>query len=127
MDAAFALAGYPAAAVLQTRATQELAFIHVEPGVILQFVADNPYYYQVDIPAEVYDTATGSSVLAIANILIVRGSESAELVFTAVESIYGHLAELQKTNAIARQINASQSVNLPIPLHPGAARFFAAQ
>ena len=127
VDAAFALAGFPAAAVLQTRATQELAFIRVEPQVISQFVAENPYYYQVDIPAEVYDTATGSAVLAIANILIVRGSESADLVFTAVESIYGHLAELRETNAIARQIDAAQSVNLPIPLHPGAARFFAAR
>ncbi len=127
VDAAFALAGFPTAAVLQTRATQRLTFIHVEPQVISQFVADNPYYYQVDIPAEVYDTDAGSAVLAIANVLIVRGSESADLVFTAVESIYGNLAELQATNAIAQQIDAGQSVNLPIPLHPGAARYFASQ
>ncbi|MYJ94991.1 MAG: TAXI family TRAP transporter solute-binding subunit [Proteobacteria bacterium] len=127
VDAAFALAGYPAAAVMQTRATQELAFIHVEDSVIEQFVADNPYYYPVDIPAGVYDTESGSTVLAIANVLIVRGSESDEAVYEVVESIYANLAELSATNAIAGQIDASRSVELPLPLHPGAARYFAGQ
>ncbi len=125
VDAAFALAGYPAAAVLQTRATRDLTFIEVDSDVMEQFLADNPYYYQVDIPAEVYDTETGSTLLAVANILIVRGSEAEDAVYTVVESIYANLAALQATNAIARQIDPSQSVNLPIPLHPGAARYFS--
>ena len=125
VDAAFALAGYPAAAVLQTRATRDLTFIDVDSDVMEQFLADNPYYYQVDIPAEVYDTEAGSTLLAVANILIVRGSEAEDAVYTVVESIYANLAALQATNAIARQIDPSQSVNLPIPLHPGAARYFS--
>ncbi len=127
VDAAFALAGYPAAAVMQTRATQELAFIHVDDAVIRQFVADNPYYYPVDLPPTVYDTQTGSTVLAIANVLIVRGSEPEDTVYEVVESIYGNLAELRETNAIAGQIDAARSVELPLPLHPGAARYFAEQ
>ena len=125
VDAAFALAGYPAAAVLQTRATRDLTFIDVDSDVMEQFLADNPYYYQVDIAAEVYDTEAGSTLLAVANILIVRGSEAEDAVYTVVESIYANLAALQATNAIARQIDPSQSVNLPIPLHPGAARYFS--
>lgn len=127
VDAAFALAGYPAAAVMQTRATRELAFIHLEEPVIEQFVADNPYYYPVNIPPGVYDTESGSTVLAIANVLIVRGSESADTVHEVVASIYGNLAELSESNAIAGQIDAARSVDLPLPLHPGAARFFAGQ
>ena len=127
VDAAFALAGYPAAAVMQTRATQQLAFINVEAPVIEQFVAENPYYYPVEIPSSVYDTDAGSTVLAIANVLIVRGSESEDAVYRVVESIYGNLAELSESNAIAAQIDASRSTDLPLPLHPGAARYFAEQ
>lgn len=127
VDAAFALAGYPAAAVMQARATRELAFIHVEAPIIEQFVATNPYYYPVELPAGVYDTESGSTVLAIANILIVRGSESADAVYEVVASIYGHLAELSASIAIADQIDAAQSERLPLPLHPGAARYFAGQ
>jgi len=127
VDAAFALAGYPAAAVMQTRATQDLVFIHVEAPVIERFVAENPYYYPVEIPSSVYDTEAGSTVLAIANVLIVRGSESEDAVYRVVESIYGNLAELSESNAIAAQIDATRSTDLPLPLHPGAARYFAAQ
>lgn len=127
VDAAFALAGFPTAAVMQTRVTRELAFIHVEPTVIARLLAQNPYYYQVDLPAQVYDTETGSTVLSIPNILIVRGSESDDAVFKVVESIYDHIAELRESIAIAEQIDVAQTANLPIPLHPGAARYFADQ
>lgn len=124
VDAAFALAGVPAAAVLQTRATQKLRFISIEPHVLAAIVDDNPYYSIVTVPAAVYDMETDSTVLAVDNMLVVGAEESADTVFSVVSAIYGHLDELQKTNAIARQINPDQSLKLPIPLHPGAARYF---
>ncbi len=124
VDAAFALAGVPAAAVLQTRATQKLRFISIEPHVLAAIVGDNPYYSIVTVPAAVYDMETDSTVLAVDNMLVVGAEESADTVFSVVSAIYGHLDELQKTNAIARQINPDQSLKLPIPLHPGAARYF---
>jgi len=124
VDAAFALAGYPAAAVLQTRATQKLSFIRIDPSVLSQIVQKNPYYYLVEIAGDVYDTDSGASVLAVDNILIVRAGEETETVYKMVEAIYGHLEELQRTNAIARQIYPAQSTDLPIPLHPGASRYF---
>ena len=124
VDAAFALAGFPAAAVLQIRATRELRFITIEPQVFAAIIDENPYYYTVTVPADVYDMDTDSTVLAVDNMLVVGAEESAELVFSIVSAVYGHLDELQRTNAIARQINPDQSLRLPIPLHPGAARYF---
>ena len=124
VDAAFALAGMPAAAVLQTRATQELRFIYIEPAVFAAIIEANPYYYTVTVPASVYDTAEESTLLAVDNILIVRAEESADRVYSIVSAVYGHLEDLRRTNAIARQINPEQSLKLPIPLHPGAARYF---
>ena len=124
VDAAFALAGIPAAAVLQARATQELYFIAIEPQIFADIISDNPYYYTVTVPANVYDMAADSTVLAVDNILVVGADESDETVFRIVSAVYGHLDELQRTNAIAQQINPEQSLKLPIPLHPGAARYF---
>ena len=124
VDAAFALAGIPAAAVLQIRATQEIRFITIEPQVFASIIEANPYYYTVTVPASVYDTAAESTVLAVDNVLVVHAEESADVVFSIVNAIYGHLDELRRTNAIAQQINPEQSAGLPIPLHPGAARYF---
>ena len=127
IDAAFALAGYPAAGVLQTRATQDLSFIQIDSEIMAQFIIDNPYYYLVDMPKEVYDTNTGSTLLAVPNILIVSGNADADFVFGIVGSIYGNLQQLQQTNAIAQKIDLSQIEHLPIPLHPGASQYFMQQ
>ena len=127
IDAAFALAGYPAAGVLQTRATQDLSFIQIDSEIMAQFIIENPYYYLVDMPKEVYDTNMGSTLLAVPNILIVSGNADADFVFGIVGSIYGNLQQLQQTNAIAQQIDLSQIEHLPIPLHPGASQYFMQQ
>ena len=127
IDAAFALAGYPAAGVLQTRATQDLSFIQIDSEIMAQFIVENPYYYLVDMPKEVYDTNMGSTLLAVPNILIVSGNADADFVFDIVGSIYGNLQQLQRTNAIAQQIDLSQIEHLPIPLHPGASQYFMQQ
>jgi len=124
IDAAFALAGYPAAGVLQTRATQGLSFIQIDAEIMAQFIMDNPYYYLVNMSKNVYDTEMGSTLLAVPNILIVSSNANADSVFNIVESIYGNLQQLQQTNAIAQQIDLSQIDSLPIPLHPGASRYF---
>ena len=127
IDAAFALAGYPAAGVLQTRATQDLSFIQIDSEIMAQFIIENPYYYLVDMPKEVYDTNMGSTLLAVPNILIVSGNADADFVFDVVGSIYGNLQQLQQTNAIAQKIDLSQIEHLPIPLHPGASQYFMQQ
>ena len=127
IDAAFALAGYPAAGVLQTRATQDLSFIQIDSEIMAQFIIENPYYYLLDMPKEVYDTNMGSTLLAVPNILIVSGNADADFVFDIVGSIYGNLQQLQQTNAIAQQIDLSQIEHLPIPLHPGASQYFMQQ
>jgi uncharacterized protein len=124
VDAAFALAGTPAAAVLQTRATQALRFLRIDPEILAAILNDNPYYYTVTIPTGVYDMQEAAIVIAVDNMLVVGSEESEETVYSIVSSVYGHLDEFQRSNAIAGQIDPAQSLKLPIPLHPGAARYF---
>ncbi len=124
VDSAFMLAGVPAAAVLQTRATQELSFITIEPEVFADIIRENPYYYTVTIESDVYDTGQDHTVLAVDNMLVVSAEQSPDTVFSIVNAVYGNLDQFRSTNAIARQINPEQSLRSPIPLHPGAARYF---
>jgi TRAP transporter TAXI family solute receptor len=124
VDAAFMLAGVPAAAVLQTRATQELSFITIEQEVFDDIIRENPYYYTVTITSDVYDMDRDHTVLAVDNMLVVSADQSPDIVFSIVNAVYGNLDQFRRTNAIAQQINLEQSLRLPIPLHPGAARYF---
>lgn len=122
VDAAFALSGYPAGAVLQTRATQRISFIDIHPEVLEEITVANPYYYAVDVPEDTYGME--ATMLAVNNVLIVRDDEPEELVYRLVEAIYGNLSEFAQDIAIAKQIDISQTNKLQIPLHDGAARYF---
>jgi uncharacterized protein len=125
VDAAFALAGYPAAAVVQERATHRLRLISVQTQRVQPLLESNPYYRLVEVPKSVYDLDSDASALAVDNLLIVRADESPELVFAVVSAIYGNLQELAQSNAAARSIDPTQSEKLSIPLHPAALEYFS--
>ena len=124
VDAAFALAGFPAAAIMQTRATREIEFLGIDSSILSGLLQDNPYYETVEISPDIYDTTTPVTALAVSNMLIVRAAEDEELVYQVVSAVFDHLEELGASNANARQIDPGDSLMAPIPLHPGAARFF---
>ncbi len=124
VDAAFALAGYPAAAVLQAGATQDLRFLRIESDIAETIVTENPYYSIVNVPADVYDTDEDGIAFAVDNVLIVNANIDADSVYDVVAAVYDHLPELQRANAVARQIDPARSTALAIPLHEGARRYF---
>lgn len=124
VDAALALAGFPTAAVLQTLATHELQFIELSDEHLAMMLERYPYYTSRSLPAETYRQAADVVVIGVNNMLIVNTSMDEETVFQVTRAIYGNLDEFRQSNAIARQIDVSQSLSLPVSLHDGALRFF---
>lgn len=125
VDAALALAGYPTAAVSQALATKELAFIELADDKQAALLERYPYYTTQQVPAGTYRQPDDITMPAVSNLLIVNSKTDADVVFAVTAAIYGHLDEFREQNAIARQIDPARSLHLPIPLHAGAARFFA--
>lgn len=125
VDAALALSGYPAAAVMQAAASGELRMVTFEPEKLATILTDNPAYSTYDISKEIYGMAADAQVLGVTNMLVVRGDMDAETVYQIATSIYDHLDEFIAENANAAQIDTSRSDKLAIDLHEGAARYFA--
>lgn len=124
VDAAFALSGYPAGAVMQASAGNKLKFISFSEGKLDSAIAKNSAFKAVTIPADVYGTATDATVIGVNNMLIAPNSMSADVVEKIVAAVYDHLDEFKAENANAKQIDPAMSLNLAIPLHEGAARYF---
>jgi TRAP transporter TAXI family solute receptor len=112
---------------VQARASHALTLISLDPDTVQPMLADNPYYRLLEIPPDVYRSRNAATALAVNNLLIVRADESADTVYAIVDAVYSHLDELREANAVARQIDPAQSLNLPIPLHEGALRYFRQQ
>lgn len=126
VDAAFALAGFPTSAVMQTGATNDLKFIELGDEKMGELTTRFPYYSTVTVPAKVYDTGADVVVIGSANMLIARGDMDNARATALLEAIYGNLDDLIAENALAKQIKPKQSLDLPIPLHAAAKAYFEA-
>jgi TRAP transporter TAXI family solute receptor len=124
VDAAFALSGYPASAVMQARVNKELKFIELAPGLLDKVLVQYPNYSQVKVAKEVYDMRADGTAIGVNNILFVRADLDEEKAYKITKAIYSNMEEFKQINALAKQIDVEHSKQLKIPLHPGAARYF---
>lgn len=124
VDAAFALSGYPAGAVMQAQANKKLKFIPLTDEQVTTALDKYPNYNKVTVPADTYKTDNDGTVLGVNNMLFVDAKMSDETAYEITKAIYDHMDEFRAENALANQIDPELSKSLKIPLHPGAAKYF---
>ncbi len=124
VDAAFALSGYPAGAVMQAQANKKLKFIPMTSDQVETALGKYPNYNRVVVPAATYNTDTDGTLLGVNNMLITDASLDEKTAYEITKAIYGNMDEFRAENALANQIDPARSLTLKIPLHPGAAKFF---
>lgn len=124
VDAAFALSGYPAGAVMQARANKELKFIKLPKDQMAQALDKYKNYNEVVVPKDVYGTKEDGVVLGVSNMMVVDAGMSDDVAYKITKAIYDHLDEFRANNAHAKQIDKADSLGLRIPLHPGAEKYF---
>lgn len=124
VDAALALSGYPTSAVMQTQATNKLKFVSIADDKLAEILKTYPYYSKVTLPKDVYGLDEDAVVLGVNNVLIAPSSMDEERAYAITKAVYGHLDAFGEENANAKQIRLSDSLELAVPLHPGAQRFF---
>lgn len=124
VDAAFALSGYPAGAVMQAQANKKLKFIPLTEGQVETALGKYPNYNKVVVPKDTYNTDADGTLLGVNNMLIVDAGMSDEVAYEITKAIYDNMDEFRAENALANQIEPERSLTLKIPLHPGAAKYF---
>ena len=124
VDAAFALSGYPAGAVVQAQVNKKLKFIKLASGKMEQGLNKYKNYNKVVIPKSAYKTNDDGVVFGVNNMLVADWEMDAVKVYKITKAIYGNMDEFRKINAYAKQINVKNSLKLRIPLHAGAAKYF---
>lgn len=127
VDAALALSGYPAGAMMQAAAGSDLRFISFSEGMLDAAIEANGAYLAVEVAADVYGTDEAGMLIGVNNMLVAPNDLDAATVEAVTAAIFDNLAELQAENANARQIDPAMSLNLAIPLHPGAQAYFDGQ
>lgn len=124
LDATLQSSGLGQAAIRDLAATLPVVFVPIPAEVVKKI--GNSAYQEATIPANSYD-GQGMEVptVAITNILVTRADLNDDLAYQMTKSIFENLPRLVTSHAAAKDIHAENAAkNLPIPLHPGAERYF---
>lgn len=132
VDAIFLNFAYPAAAVMDLGSTRELEMISLEPSLVDKIISKFPYYVKITIPKGTYKGIdTPVLCLGDSNVMVVHKNMDDDLVYGCVKTIFENVHQgkyaLINIHPIAGQFTPENAVNSPIPLHPGALRYFKEQ
>jgi hypothetical protein len=124
LDATLQSSGLGMAAIRDLAATLPITFVAVPAEVTAKI--DNAAYQPAEIPAGTYDGQdVNVATVAINNILVSHEGVSEEVAYQMTKLMFDNLARLSNAHSAAKAIKVeSAAKNLPIPLHPGAERFY---
>jgi len=129
VDACFFNFAYPASAVMDLNATRDIVLVPVSGEMADKIVKKYPYYLKTTIPGGTYDDVT-DDVLCIgdSNVMVANKAMRADIAYKVVHAIYTNVQKgkyaLINIHPIAAQLTPENAVNSPVPLHPGAKKFF---
>jgi TRAP transporter TAXI family solute receptor len=125
LDAGFLVSSYPVAALTDATATMGLRLVPVDPAAVWRIREAYPFFKPVTIPEGTYrGQDTDVPTIGVDNLLVCRAGLSDELVHQMTRVLMESLPTLTSAHVAARGIDPDQAPATPIPLHPGAARYY---
>lgn len=125
VDAIFLNFAYPGAAVEQIAQVRDIDLVSLEPEMLDKIIEAHPYFVRSVIPAGTY-RGVDYDVLALgdSNVIVAHRSMPDDLAYEIVKTIYENAAALHAVHPVALQLVPENGIHSPIPLHPGAERYF---
>ena len=126
IDAGFLSAGPPTSALLDLATARPMQLVpigvtEVENTSVLDPTVSRDFFLPATYPGQEVEVET----LSTPNLLVVRTDMSEELVYDLIQTLFAAQTELASVHPAARHISAEYTMEAsPIPLHPGAVRFF---
>ncbi|WP_372986414.1 TAXI family TRAP transporter solute-binding subunit [Marinobacter sp.] len=124
-------AGVPASAVTRAYANmgEDITTLHFTEEQLAEVNSDFELWTPYNIPAGTYPNQEEDiNTIAQPNILAVRADVSEEDVYEITKTIYANLPFLNNIHPATKAMALEKAIaGLPMPLHPGAARFYQEQ
>ena len=124
LDATLQSSGLGMAAIRDLSSTMPLNYVAIPPDVVTKI--GNAAYQPAQIPANTYDGQPEPvPTVAITNIFVTREDVSEDVAYQMTKLMFENLTRLGNSHSAAKDIKLQNAArNLPIPLHPGAERYY---
>ena len=126
VDVALVQSTPPAAAVVEFAVTfSNFKILSIDADIAEQLLASNPYYTTVEIAPEVYGTEEGATVIGVPVMGIISASLSEDVVYEMTKAVMENIDTVRSAAAAAKNFSVENAAKgIPIPLHPGAEKYF---
>ena len=124
LDATLQSAGLGVASIRDLATSVKIVVVSVPADVVAKI--GDPAYQATVIPAGTYEGQTADvQTAAIPNFLVTHSGVSDELAYQMTKALYDNLDTMYAAHNAAKAIKRDNAVKgMPVPLHPGAARYY---
>ncbi|WP_209125834.1 TAXI family TRAP transporter solute-binding subunit [Alkalihalobacillus sp. BA299] len=129
VDAVIVQSAAPAPAIKELEASKnEFKLISIEPDKLEVLLEKYSYLDQIELSQDMYATKNATNTVYLTNMMIVRKDLDEEFVYNLTKSIFENIQQVQASHPAAKELSLElQAKKAPIPLHPGAKRYFEEQ
>ena len=126
VDVAFVTAGAPTAAIQDIAFQNKVRLLSFEADKADALIKKYPFYAKQTVKANTYPgQTTDTMTVAVKAMLVVPEKLDADTVYNLTKAIYSNTDRLKAAHKLGEGISkATAQEGMPIPLHPGATKFF---
>lgn len=125
LDAVVIQAAMPSPALVQLQSSgKRFAMISLPASVIAKVYADHPYFTSFKIPKATYNTPEDVTTLNSTNMAIVDRDMPEDVVYESLKALMADIDKIRASQPSARAFAIENAPQMPIPLHPGAEKFY---
>ncbi len=125
LDVTLQSTGLGAASLRDLARAMKVIVIAIPAEVVDKVKVNDPAYQHGVIPARTYEGQTaGVPTATVTNFLVTHENVPTDVVYTMTKSMFENLEQLTKAHSAAKEIKREKAPIVPIPLHPGAERYY---
>ncbi len=117
--------GVPSATIQELAIARDLNYIPTTKKGAEKLHAQYPYYYSVTLPAGSYKGMSAYPTILNNSLLILDPKLPEDVVYKMTEAVFSSLDKLKNIHPVFKTLELDNAIAAtPIPLHPGALRYF---
>lgn len=124
LDASIGRGNDPSPAIQEIMRVPGARLIPISRSEVERIRTRYPFWHTAAIPPNIYGNTSEIETAATDAVMICREDLPEELVYWVTRTLFESLPELVRSLQSLRQVDMEQVHASPIPLHPGAARFY---
>ncbi len=127
IDAAFYTVGVGASAIVDTAMMTETVIVPIEKDKAEALAKKYPFYSADKVPGGLYKGVDKEvPTVAVLAVLVVRAEMDNDMVYRITKAMFDNIDQIEKAHAKGKEVKLEKAlVGMPIPVHPGAEKFFA--